>query len=168
VRPLPKAGHEKALFISSCSQRISGNYVHEIVKKNAALAGITRNVYPHKLRITNITHMAEVGLSISEIQAQSGHLDTKTLIGYIQHTASRIRKGYDRTFNDLDDTHIGSPRGNPLVNSGNLGKERYRKIAFRKYLDGEIDNRTLHSIFTNLDNEKNQRKQNKVVDLAYQ
>ena len=42
--------------------------------------------------------MAEHGCDISEIKAQSGHKDVKSLIGYIQHTSGRIRDAYDSVF----------------------------------------------------------------------
>lgn len=149
------------LFPLATKEWISASYVNKIVKKNTAMAGITRNVYTHKLRITNITHMAEAGLSIREIQAQSEHLDTQSLIGYMQHTESRIRKGYDHTFKDLQETDMDSPGENLLVNTCNLGKEHYRKMAFKKYLDGEIDIKTLHSILLTLDKEDTHTKNRK-------
>ena len=165
-RPKPKKGHETALYLSPRNKRITATYVTKIVKKIAAMAGIKRNMYPHKLRITNITHMAEAGLSINEIQAQSGHSDTKTIIGYIQHTASRIRNGYDRTFQDLDDTNI-TPDNNTLPI--NPDSKRYKKIAITKYLNGEIDTKTLHSILSTLDKETSDAKNiEKMRDLAYQ
>lgn len=68
IRPKPKKGHEKALFVSICRQRVSSAYVWNLVKRKAAEAGIAKNVYPHKFRITMISKMAEAGLSPKEIQ----------------------------------------------------------------------------------------------------
>ncbi len=143
VRPKPKGGHEDALFISSRKQRVTTSCVRKIVKRNASMAGIPRNVYPHKFRITNITHMAEAGMSVSEIQTQSGHLDTKTLIGYIQHTSSRIRKEYDRTFSDVGNLDSEPGKATPPQIPDGI---EYKKIDIQKYLDGEIDTSTLRSI----------------------
>jgi len=162
VRPKPLPGHEDALFVSSCKQRITPACVGNIVKRTAARAGIKKHVYPHKLRITNITHMAEAGLSISEIQAQSGHSNTQTLLGYIQHTPSRIRKGYDKTFQNLASNNLST---DSVMSSLRSDNESYKKVAIKKYLDGEIDNKSLHTILAALDNEKREKKP---ADLAYQ
>ena len=162
VRPKPLPDHEEALFVSSCKQRITSACVGKIVKRTAARADIKKHVYPHKLRITNITHMAEAGLSISEIQAQSGHSNTQTLLGYIQHTPSRIRKGYDRTFQNVTDTNLNTDSTMPSVMSDN---ESYKKMAIKKYLDGELDNDALHAILRTLDTDK---PVDKKLDLAYQ
>ena len=161
TRPIPKKGYEQAVFISYKRQRITASTVLKMVKRVAAQAGITKNVYPHKLRITNITHMAEAGLSINEIRLQSGHSDTKTLLGYIQHTPSRIRQGYDKTFLDMDQNSIGIEMDNMSI----LKDGDYKKIAIKKYLDGEIDTTALNSILTTLDKPKNDTKN---IDQAYQ
>jgi len=106
--------------------------------------------------------MAEVGLSISEIQAQSGHSTTQTLIGYIKHTPSRIRKGYDRTFQNLTDAKLNTDSATHLIK---LDNESYKKVAIKKYLDGQLGNDALHSILRTLDNDKPVEKK---LDLAYQ
>jgi hypothetical protein len=48
-----------------------------------------------------------------------------------------------------------------------FGREHYRKTAFRKYLDGEFDNETLHSILAALDKEKNHGQKRDMEDVAY-
>jgi len=167
VRPKPKEGHEKALFISSYKQRIGSYYVWKTVKRNAAKAGITKNVYPHKFRITMITRMAEAGLSPREIQAQSGHRSVETLIGYIQHSPERIRESYERVFEKKE---LVSPQ--PYVQNRNIipqmSNEYYKKMAIRKYLDSEIDIDTLHSILANIENNDSNMKRRPNIDLSYQ
>ena len=162
TRSQPKQGHENALFISTHKTRISATYIYNVVKRNAAKAGITTNMYPHKFRITHITHMIEAGLSISEIQSQTGHSDIQTLVGYIQHTPSRIRKSYNKTFNDIEE-----PPHEPhkLQSSIPLYNEEYKKIAVQKYLEGEIDARVLHQILDTIESKKDGQK---TMDLAYQ
>lgn len=164
VRPKPKEGHGKALFISSLRQRISAYCLWSIVKRIAAKAEIHRNVYPHLMRISNITHMAEAGLSPQEIQMQSGHRDIATLVGYIQHDPSRIRKTYERVFEDnkIENT-ICDKREHHL--KPELTNEHYKKIATQKYLTGEIDADTLHSILATLEDKKSNQK--KSIDSSY-
>jgi len=160
ARPKPKKGHETALFISGQKKRISGFYVSYLVKKIAAKAGITKNVYVHKFRITNITMLAEAGLSPMEIKAQSGHKDIGTLVGYIQHSPSRIRKSYDRVFGENNHQNIISARNTQMRDTG-----EYKKLAIQKYLTGEIDNGTLHSILETLEEKKTKRKTS--IDPSY-
>jgi len=52
--------------------------------------------------------MAEGDLSPREIQ--SGHRDIKTLIEYVQHVPSRIRKAYERVFDDADEIDLPEKR----------------------------------------------------------
>ena len=112
-----------------------------------------------------ITHMAENGCTLNEIQAQSGHKDVSVLLGYIQHTPQRIRKAYDRVF---DDNHDYSPE--PKVNVPGIDdSEYYKKMAFQRYLKEEISTETLNTMLHAFeDKEKTHSKphpQNK--DLAY-
>jgi hypothetical protein len=156
-------GHEKALFISSLRQRITDYCLWNTVKKVAAQLGIQRNVYPHLMRISNITHMAEAGLSFQEMQIQTGHKDIATLIGYIQHNPERIRKSYERVFeNDKIKDNISDEKNKV---EPNLSNEHYKKIAMQKYLDCEIDADTLHSILTTLEDKKQNTK--KSIDPSY-
>ena len=162
IRPKPLKGHEEALFVSSHKQRINATYLLNVVKRVAAESGIKSKVYTHKFRITNITHMIEAGLSISEIQAQTGHSDIQTLVGYIQHAPSRIRKSYDKTFRDVDENNIEPERETNIPLPDN---KQYKRIAMQKYLDGEIDSNILHQILDTIDNKKDGPKH---IDLAYQ
>ena len=160
VRPKPKKEHEMALFLSGKRMRISGFFVSYLVKKIAAKAGITKNIYVHKFRITNVTMLAEAGLSPMEIKAQSGHKDIGTLVGYIQHSPNRIRKSYDRVFGENNHQDL-----NPIIHTQMTDTGEYKKMAIQKYLTGEIDNNTLHSILATLDEGKTKKKT--VSDPSY-
>ena len=94
VRRLPEAGHEKALFLSKYSMRISRTSVHYLIKKYAAEVGIEKRVYPHLFRISSITHMAESGLNLEEIRQQSRHKRYETLQGYIQMSDQHVKDAY--------------------------------------------------------------------------
>lgn len=165
VRPKPKEGHEQALFLSCYHTRISSNLVWSIVKRNAAAAGIEKNVYPHKFRITNITRMAEAGLSPREIQAQSGHKDLETLIGYIQHSPERIRESYDRAFGHQPQHPTPEPRtdGAPEITA-----ETQRKTAIQKYLDGEIDRELLNTVLSTIEHRSSDKGHQHQIDPSYQ
>lgn len=163
VRPRPICGHEKALFISPKKQRVSSYYVSTMVKRVAAKAGISKNVYPHKFRITMITHMAEAGLSPRDIASQSGHQNLITLLEYIQHNPQRIRESYNRVF----EHSIIDKQSPEEINKirPELSDQHYKKMVLQKYLDGEIDIQTMNSILTTLDNRENKVK--KSPDPSY-
>jgi len=155
VRAKPKEGYEDVLFLSPSKKRMSPYHVWKIVTESAAKAGITKKVYPHLMRVCHITHAIEAGLSPREIQVQSGHKDIGTLMGYVQHTPERIRKSYERAFGDNEPVDNTVPRQN--VNP-EISNEYWKKIAMQKYLSGEIDVDTLHSILSTIEGKGSKRK----------
>lgn len=80
LRERAKKGHENALFLNDHREKIGKTFLHLMIKKYASLAGIKKRVYPHLLRASSITHMAEAGATIPEIMAQSKHRSVDTLI----------------------------------------------------------------------------------------
>ncbi|MDD3492010.1 MAG: tyrosine-type recombinase/integrase [Candidatus Thermoplasmatota archaeon] len=156
-RPKAKTGHEQALFLSTHRQRISRTVVVNIVKTTAVKSGITKHAYPHKFRITMITHMAENGCGIKEIQPQSGHHNIETLMGYIVHSAERIRDVYDKTFGDVD--------GTTVTPHTELDTEEYKKRAIDKYLKGELDVTTLTTVLKTYDHDDKPHR--RPSDVAY-
>jgi hypothetical protein len=106
--------------------------------------------------------VVEEGLSPREIQIQSGHRDISTLLGYIQHTPSRIRKSYESVFNDIEAEPITSDRKKLSVEKN---PDYYKKLAFEKYLHGEIDTEELNSLLNTLESKKDDK--DKPSDVAY-
>ena len=163
IRPKAKKGHRNALFISSYRSRISPTFLRKIVKEYASRAGINRQVYIHKFRISMITHMAENGCTLNEIQIQSGHKDISVLLGYIQHTPQRIRKAYDKVF---DDNKL-----EPLSNTKKVDAPKvedadyYKKAAFQRYLAKEIDRNMLDTMLQSFEDKGKPPTCNK--DYAY-
>lgn len=158
VRLKPHKRHEKALFITNSRQRITRGGIYHIVKTASAMAGIDRPAYPHKFRITAITHMAEAGLDISEIQAQTHHQEIKSLVGYIQHSQRRIREQYEKAFEN-NGIEVKPPQLQ-------MDREYYKQMAIKKYLDKEIDLATLHDMLTTIEQKKD-KKQRKEFNIAY-
>lgn len=161
IRPKPKKGHEAALFISSRKMRISKIVVTNAIKKCASLAGITKQIYPHKFRISMITHMAESGCTVNEIQAQSGHRKVSVLLEYVQHSSERIKKAYERVF----EKHDIPVENNVELQPKTENEEYYKKIAFEKYLNGELDLKTLNSMLHAFDGDKDLGKKQR--DISY-
>ena len=161
VKPKAKEGHKNALFISSRRSRISNSFLKKIVKEYAARAGINRQVYPHKFRITMITHMAEMGCTPNEIQAQSGHKSVPTLLGYIQHTPQRIRRVYDEVFENNDETLPDTRK----IDVPQVEDADYYKKLVQLYSEGEIDTKTFTTMLQTSNGEDNHNKQKR--DFAY-
>jgi len=162
VRPRPKDGYEDTLFLSTTRQKMSSCFLTSIIKRAAARAGIQKTVYPHLFRITAITHMAEAGLTPREIQAQSGHQDISTLLGYIQSTPSRIRSAYEKVFEDIE---LSNEDTKKISQRNLLSEEQYKKMAFQKYLNGDIDRATLDSLLSTFEHTSDKKNQQR--DLAY-
>lgn len=169
VRPQAKIGHENALFLSSHCKRISPPSVRKIVKGYTARAGVIKDVYIHKFRISMITHMAEDGCTLNEIKAQSGHKCVPILLGYIQHTHQRIRKAYDNVFENINEPlpeskKIDVPQGEDT--------NYFKKLAFQRYLLGEIDRRTLDTMLSTFEKDENLERDDAPKrgkkDMAYQ
>jgi site-specific recombinase XerC len=96
VRPKSKKAGD-ALFISKEGTRLSKTPLDKRVKRYAVKAGVTKRVYPHLFRHTCISHMADNGATLPEIQRQSRHKDIKTLMVYIHPNEKKARDAYMRT-----------------------------------------------------------------------
>jgi integrase/recombinase XerD len=144
VRKKPKEGHEHALFISRYRTRIGRTAIQSTVKRNAAKAGITKRVYPHLFRISSITHMAEKGATMPEIQKQSRHRDLDTLQGYIQLADKHSKEVYMRTMPSFapEQTVIPKPETN------------MKETLLRKLLDGEISDIAFNNAMKLMEAEK--------------
>ena len=86
-----------SLFISGEGRCLTRTPVSTRVKEYAAKAGIKKRVYPHLFRHTCISHMADNGATLPEIQRQSRHKDIKTLMVYIHPNEKKARDAYMRT-----------------------------------------------------------------------
>ena len=112
VRRQPKKEHEEALFVTKYGTRMRSTAIAYTVKKYAARAQIKKRVYPHLFRISSITHMAQNGAMMAEIQKQSRHKDLKTLMGYIQLSDQHIQDVYMTTLPSFNGQrlHRGRPQ----------------------------------------------------------
>jgi len=139
---------------------ICSYWLWETVKKLAANTGIKKRVYPHKFRISAITHMTEAGLSVQEMTAFSGHRSMTTLIGYIQHCPSRIRQSYEKAFQDTEQHETTRENNEPVGNN-----EHWKTEAIKKYLAGDMDQDMLHTILTEVGKKEDEKIPN--TDSSY-
>ena len=63
-------------------EKYSASSIRQFINKIASVANIKKDVWPHLLRHTKITHSLESGIDIHTEQIISGHSNIKTTIGY--------------------------------------------------------------------------------------
>jgi integrase/recombinase XerD len=73
------------LFLSRTGRGLVRESVFRVVKAAALKAGISRNVYPHRLRHSFATHMLEGGANLRAVQTLLGHvyLDTTEIYTHV-------------------------------------------------------------------------------------
>lgn len=69
----PKRGHEDILFLSRRGTSLSRIMIFHIIKEQAEMAGIKKNVSPHTFRHSFATHLLEGGANLRAIQIMLGH-----------------------------------------------------------------------------------------------
>lgn len=86
------------LILSVNGRAMHRNDAWRIVKKLAFEAGIKKNTFPHLLRHSGITRMAEKDINVFSIKAQSRHKRLETVMKYVHMNQSKVRDDYDRVF----------------------------------------------------------------------
>ena len=66
-------GHEDTLFLNRRGAGMTRNMVFLIIKEQAKIAGIRKNISPHTLRHSFATHLLEGGANLRVIQMMLGH-----------------------------------------------------------------------------------------------
>ena len=142
----PREEHEKALFINRYHTRIGRTAIHNSVKRTAAKAGIKKRTYPHLFRISSITHMAERGATMPEIQKQSRHRDLDTLQGYIQLADEHAKQVYMKTM----------PSFTQEIREKKDDDENMRDKLLKRLLNGDISDIAFNNAMKLLESEKRQ------------
>ncbi len=68
----------------------------KIVRKLALLAGVVREVSPHKLRHSFATHLVRGGADLRSVQVMLGHADLRTTEMYTHVDDGHLRAAYDK------------------------------------------------------------------------
>jgi integrase/recombinase XerD len=91
MRPqLLKNPMEATLFLSKSGKKLNREWIWNIVKEAAKLAGIRKNIHPHTLRHSFASHLLENGADLRVIQEMLGHADISTTQIYTHVDQQRL------------------------------------------------------------------------------
>ncbi len=88
---------EAALFINHRGERLTRQWVWNILKTYSKRAGIDRKITPHTLRHSFATHLLQKGASLRHVQELLGHSSISTTQVYTHLTNTHMRDEYEKS-----------------------------------------------------------------------
>ena len=88
---------ETALYVNQRGERLTRQWVWNILKASAKKAGIDTKITPHTLRHSFATHLLQNGASLRHVQELLGHSSISTTQVYTHLTDSYVREEYERS-----------------------------------------------------------------------
>ena len=88
---------ETALYVNQRGERLTRQWVWNILKASAKKAGIDTKITPHTLRHSFATHLLQNGASLRHVQELLGHSSISTTQVYTHLTDSHVRAEYERS-----------------------------------------------------------------------
>ncbi len=90
------AERSSVLFLSPRGGPLTRQAFFKRVKRHALVAGIHKEVSPHKLRHSFATHLLQGGADLRSVQAMLGHADISTTEIYTHVASDHVRRAYDK------------------------------------------------------------------------
>ena len=87
-----KKGNEDYVFLNRRGAGLTRSMVFRIIKEQAALAGIQKNISPHTFRHSFATHLLEGGANLRVIQQMLGHESIQTTEIYTHMDKTYLRE----------------------------------------------------------------------------
>ena len=88
---------ETALYINNRGERLTRQWVWNILKAAAKKSGVDPKITPHTLRHSFATHLLQNGASLRHVQELLGHSSISTTQVYTHLTDSHVRDEYERS-----------------------------------------------------------------------
>jgi site-specific recombinase XerC len=91
VRPEPKPGHERALFLSGEHTRIATRTIRTDAKTWARMAGLSAEFHPHSGRHSSVVRQREAGCSLEAVRDFHGHSNISITDRYSHLSPEHLR-----------------------------------------------------------------------------